>query len=117
MSVYIKPVSEIKTYLGLEPNGRIQRFFQDTCYKAMDRYVPMDNGDLRTKVDLSNPRYIVYEMPYARYQYYGMREDGSHKVVHYTTEGTGPYWDDKMWSAKKDDIVAQVQEELNRGGR
>lgn len=121
MPVKMQPTSVIKARLGIEPNGRIQRFFQNTCYKAMDKYVPRsagsDGGNLREIVDLSNPQYIIYEMPYARYQYYGMREDGSHKVVNYTTPGTGPYWDKKMWSAKKEDIVKQVQNEINRGGK
>lgn len=116
MPVKLNPTSVIKARLGIEPNGKIQRFFQNTCYKAMDRFVPMDKGELRSTVDLSNPNYIVYEMPYARYQYYGIREDGSHKVVNYTTPGTGPYWDRVMWSAKGQDIVKQVQDKLERGG-
>ena len=114
MPVKIKPTSEIKARLGLEPNGRVQKFFQNTCYKHMDKYVPMDNGDLRTVVDLINPEYIIYEMPYARYQYYGVREDGSHKVVNYTTAGTGPYWDKRMVSAEMQDIVKEVQDYIRR---
>lgn len=109
MSVIMKPTSAIKAQLGINPNGRVQKFFQNTCYKHMDKYVPMDKGDLRTTVDLSNPNYIIYEMPYARYQYYGVREDGTHKVQNYTTPGTGPYWDKRMWSAEGQDIIKEVQ--------
>ena len=110
MPVIMKPTSEIKARLGLEPNGRVQKFFQNACYRYMDKYVPMDQGDLRTIVDLSDPNYIVYEMPYARYQYYGMREDGSHVVRNYTTPGTGPYWDKRMVSAEMNDLVKEVQD-------
>lgn len=116
MPIQMQPTSVIKARLGIEPNGRVQRFFQDTCYKAMTRYVPKREGTLRTTVDLSNPNYIIYEMPYARYQYYGVREDGTHRVKNYTTPGTGPYWDKRMWSAKREDIIKQVQKEINRGG-
>ena len=116
----IKPTSVIIANLGLTPDGRIQRFFQNTCYKAMDKYVPRSagstGGSLREIVDLSNPEYIVYEMPYARYQYYGMRQDGSHVVKSYTTPGTGPYWDKKMWNVEGKKIVEAVQKEIERGG-
>lgn len=120
MQTRMQPTSVIEAKLGLEVNGRVQRFFQTTCYKAMDRYVPRsagsDGGSLRETVDLSDPECIVYEMPYARYQYYGMRQDGSHVVKNYTTPGTGPYWDKKMWNARKDDILEQLKNEIMRGG-
>lgn len=108
MPVKLKPTSVIKTRLGIEPNGRVQKFFTNTCYKHMDKYVPKDNGDLRTNVSIDSDS-ITYESPYARYQYYGVREDGTHKVVHYTTPGTGSYWDKRMVSAEMQDVVEEVQ--------
>lgn len=114
MPVKFQPTSVIKARLGIEPNGRVQRFFTNTCYKHMDKYVPMDEGNLRTIVSLSDNT-ITYESPYARYQYYGVREDGTHKVEHYTTPGTGTYWDKRMWSAEKYDVVREVQDYI--GGK
>lgn len=108
MPVKMQPTSIIKARLGLEPNGRVQKFFTNTCYKHMDKYVPKDEGNLRTIVDIQ-PNSITYESPYARYQYYGEREDGSHKVINYTTPGTGPYWDKRMVSAEMQDVVKEVQ--------
>ncbi len=108
MPVNIKPTSVIKARLGLEPNGRVQKFFTNTCYKHMDKYVPKDEGNLRTIVDIQNDS-ITYEMPYAEYQYYGMRRDGTHVVRNYTTLGTGPYWDKRMVSAEMQDVVREVQ--------
>ena len=116
MPVKLKPTSVIKARLGLEPNGRVQKFFTNTCYKHMDKYVPQDNGDLRTIVDIQ-PDSITYEMPYAHYQYIGMREDGTHVVQNYTTPGTGPYWDKRMVSAEMQDVVKEVQNYVNRGGK
>lgn len=115
MKVKIKPISQIKAHLGIEPNGRVQKFFQMSCLRHMDKYIPMDKGNLRTLYDVSNPKYIIYEAPYARYQYYGVREDGTHKVRNYTTPGTGTYWDKRMWTAEGTDVVKEVQKYI--GGR
>lgn len=114
MPVKLKPTSEIKAHLGIEPNGRVQKFFTNTCYKHMDKYVPQDNGDLRTIVDIQ-PDNITYESPYAEYQYYGMRKDGTHVVKNYTTPGTGTYWDKRMVSAEMQDVVKEVQDYI--GGK
>jgi len=114
MPVQMQPTSVIKTRLGIEPNGRVQRFFTNTCYKHMDKYVPMDIGNLRTIVSI-RPDNITYESPYARYQYYGVRQDGTHEVRHYTTPGTGPYWDKRMWSAEGQNVIEELQNYI--GGR
>ena len=114
MPVKLKPTSEIKARLGIEPNGRVQKFFTNTCYKHMDKYVPQRDGNLRTIVDIQADS-ITYEQVYAKYQYYGMRKDGSHVVKNYTTPGTGPYWDKKMVSAEIQDVVKEVQDYI--GGK
>ena len=114
MPVKLKPTSQIKTRLGLEPNGRVQKFFTNTCYKHMDKYVPKDEGNLRTIVDIESNS-ITYESPYARYQYYGIREDGTHRVQNRTTPGTGTYWDKRMVSAEMQDVVKEVQDYI--GGK
>lgn len=114
MPVKLKPTSQIKARLGLEPNGRVQKFFTNTCYKYMDKYVPKDEGNLRTIVDIENNS-ITYESPYARYQYYGIRDDGTHIVQNYSTPGTGPYWDKQMVSAEIQDVVKEVQDYI--GGK
>ena len=80
----LKPVSEIKMNLGIEPNGRAQKFFTNACYKHMDKYIPKDTGILRENVVLQSDS-ITYQSPYAHYQYKGMREDGTHVVKNYTT--------------------------------
>lgn len=64
----MKPISTIKASLGIEPKGKVQRFFTDTCYRYMDKYVPMDTGNLRNIID-KGANYITYESNYAHYQY------------------------------------------------
>lgn len=107
MPVRIKPTSQIKARLGLEPNGRVQKYFTNTCYRYMDKYVPYREGNLRTIVDVQDD-VIIYESPYAKYQYYGVSKTG--KPLEYRTAGTGNYWDRKMVSAEIKDVVKEVQD-------
>lgn len=133
--------STIKARLGIEPNGRVQKYFQDTCYRYMDKYVPRDDGNLGRNVDLSDPTKIVYESPYAHYQYEGklyVMDNGkgayyspeygfwSKKGVAkqptnidlvYHTAGTGHHWDERMKSAEMDDVIDKVQKYIDRGAK
>jgi hypothetical protein len=132
MPVKMKPTSTIKARLGLSPNGKVQRFLTNTCYKHMDRYVPYKEGDLRSTVDIKADS-ITYEMPYAHYQYEGIlyvdpdtgsswaRKDvtkvSTDKSLQYHTPGTGHHWDKRMWSAEKEKVISEVQSYINRGGK
>lgn len=118
MSLKIKPTSVIKVDLGIQKGGPVQKFLTDTCYRAMDKYVPKDEGNLRTVVSYGiDGSYIEYEMPYAEYQYYGMRKDGTRVVKNYTTPGTGPYWDKRMVNADMNWVIEQVQDYIKRGAK
>lgn len=101
----LNPISTIKANLGIDANGRVQKFFTDTCAKHMDKYIPKDTGTLRTVVD-KGVDYITYESPYAHYQFVNQFE-------HYTTPGTGPYWDERMKSAEMDLVVKETQRYVN----
>lgn len=67
----LKPISEIKADLGIEPNGRVQKYFTERCYQHMDKYVPKDTGALRETV-VKRTDYIKYNVPYAHAQYVGI---------------------------------------------
>jgi hypothetical protein len=108
----MNPINQIRAELGINPNGRVQKFFTDTCYRHMDKYVPKDIGNLRDNVD-KGADYITYESPYAHAQYIGV-VNGS-PVNNYTTAGTGPYWDKKMVTAEMQDVIKEVQNYVNRG--
>lgn len=78
----LNPISTIKANLGIEPNGRVQRFFTDTCAKHMDKYIPLgETGNLRGIVD-KGADYITYENNYAHAQYIGYTKG---PVRNYTT--------------------------------
>jgi hypothetical protein len=60
-------------------------------------------------------------VPYAKYQYYGERKDGSHKINEANRnrsmhpEATS-FWVEKMKTAEMDDIEKEVQDEIKRRG-
>ena len=109
----LKPISTIKADLGIEPNGRVQKYFTARCYQHMDKYVPKDTGNLRENVILDSDS-ITYQSPYAHAQYVGYTKG---PVLNYTTPGTGPYWDKRMVSAEIQDVVKECQAFINRGGK
>ena len=78
----LKPISEIKADLGIEPNGKVQKYFTERCYQHMDKYVPKDTGALRVTV-VKGTDYIKYNMPYAHAQYVGIVHGSP--VKNYTT--------------------------------
>lgn len=124
MSVKLQPTSAIKVQLGINPNGRIQKFFTNECARHMDKYVPFDTGTLaETVIQNGFPTAnvtdtsISYEQEYAQVVYYGMRngkEITIHTDKHYFAT---TYWDQAMWSAEGQDIVKSVQKEIERGGK
>ena len=79
----LKPISEIKADLGIEPNGKVQKYFTERCYQHMDKYVPMaDTHQLRENV-VKGTDYIKYNVPYAHAQYVGIVHGSP--VRNYTT--------------------------------
>lgn len=114
MPVKMQPISVIKANLGIEPNGKVQAYFTERCYTHMDKYVPKDIGALGETVTIDSNS-ITYEQPYAYAQYVGEVNGGL--VTNYTTPGTGPYWDKRMVSAEMQDIVKEVQDFIDRGGK
>lgn len=108
----LNPISQIKANLGIEPNGKVQKFFTNTCYKHMDKYVPMDTGALSTNVDIKSDS-ITYQSVYAHYMYNGTSKSG--KPLNYRKDKhtyAGSYWDRRMVSAEMNDVVKEVQKKL-----
>lgn len=77
----LQPISVIKANLGIEQNGRVQKFFTDTCARYMNKYIPRDTGLLRQNVS-KTVNSITYESPYAHAQYVGFTKG---PVRNYTT--------------------------------
>ena len=123
MPVTMKPASVIKARLGLEPNGKVHKWFTNTCALHIDKFVPWDTGSLAETVVVNGvttsnvtTNTITYDQNYAKYVYYGIRNG---KELNYQTdvhELAGPYWDKRMWSAEKDIVVKEVQNYFDKFG-
>lgn len=116
MALKMQPTSVIKANLGIEPNGRVHKFFTATCRRYMDKYVPMDTGILAGNVTLT-ANSITYEQPYAHYQYMGISKSG--KPLNYSPDKhplAGSQWDKRMWTAEGQQVVQEVQNHFNKGG-
>lgn len=127
----LEPTNNIKAKLGLTPDGRVQKFFTNTCRNYMGRYVPGGQNGVLNKNARARYDYVDYESPYAHYQYVGIlyvdpntgspyAPKGQHKVpthtpLRYHTPGTGSYWDRRMWSVNKDKIIKETEEFMKRG--
>lgn len=83
-----------------------------------DQFVPRLEGDLRSYVRPvveSGETYIVYDSPYAMYQWFGVRTDGTHPVTKYTTSNTGTEWVKRAERQYKDSWRKIAQKAFSKG--
>lgn len=58
--------------LGVNERGRVQRFVANEVLRLCDPYVPLDEGQLKGSGHIENATDVVWNTPYAKYQYYGI---------------------------------------------
>lgn len=143
MPVKFQPINTIRMQLGIQPNGPVQQYFTKRCAEHMDKYIPLDEGGLAYDNRRIESDRVIYESPYAHYMYEGkvmgpnipIKEDGiivgwfskapkyyTGKEIDYSQSQTrghkyaGPHWDERMWSAEKDEIIKEVQNYVKHGG-
>ena len=95
---------------GLEHEGNANLYMSNRAFIRMHKYTPRDTNTMATTVTI-RPGTITYEEEYALYQYKGYTKG---PVKHYTTPGTGKYWDRKMWSAEGDKLTKEVSNYIKR---
>lgn len=139
-NINMQPISKIKAQLGIEPNGKVQKFFTNTCYRYMSPFVPGGvSSHLNQNVTLTDT-YIDYNSPDAHYHYIGKLyvdpkyEKGAFyspdygywsrpgitkiptvKNLTYHTPGTGAFWDKRAWTSKGKEIEKETQQFVDRG--
>lgn len=132
MSIYLDvdkvkiDINKVMANKGLTEGGDVLAYATVRTKDYMNKYVPKSKGYLvdgvfippgslrkSARVD-SEQGLITYNVPYARYQYYGKRMDGSHEVKNYSTPGTGKYWDKLMMTAEGEALTKEVQDYIDR---
>lgn len=142
MPLKMKPTSEIKAKLGIQPSGPAQKFFCNECYRYMSQFVPGGvKSHLNQNVSLAiDGSAVIYQGPDAHYLFNGnlyvdpkygkgafyspdygfwsrpgITKVDSGKKLNYHTPGTGAHWDKLMWTSQGDKLIKEVQSYVNRG--
>lgn len=131
--------------LGLEEAGPVQQFFTNEVWRLSDDYIPFDTGMLKNNVAMQpdkiiytsiysqyqwygnlmvDPNYLVGGFPLTKYgiQVVFFSRPGVPKIL--DPEGRtinnfdgirGPYWTQRMWSDRHEEIENAVQKFIERG--
>lgn len=137
---FISP-AELKRKLGVNPGGYIQKVVDATVIRECFPYLPFDEGVLagsaNTATEIGSGE-VIYDTPYARYQYYGevygpnipIVENGvvtgyfsppekfpTGEKLQYSTEKNpmaGSHWFDRAMADHKDDVLKEAQDAADR---
>lgn len=141
----MQPIAQILKNHGLDSNGRVQLYVTNMVNRRLSRYMPFRSGALATKLKyVASPTEIVVVAPYARYQYYGkvmvnaatgkgpalipdvgyrfpkgsnlMVTDRDLEYDRTKNPEAGPFWDRRLMSKEKAQMVKEVQDYINRTG-
>ena len=90
-----------------------------------EKFVPYSGGSIQSAGGLRESGkvvkgddgcfYLVYDSVYALYQWFGVRADGTHRVRHYTTAGTGKQWIETARAQYGKRWQEMIQKEFSRG--
>lgn len=112
----------------IEMCAREQVLLKNEVARGSNRYVPFLNGKLRQSVQSSintpDP-YLVYNSPYARYQYYGVAMEGAppmhttDRPLRYSAAGTGSQWFETWKASDGAAAIRRVKRDAGKifGGR
>lgn len=94
-----------------------------------DSYIPMNVGILKNTKTYPNNHSIKYVSPYAHYHYKGKKAEGPSRPkgvkrtisnVNMKYSGApkrGPEWDKRMMNDRKKDIIKDITNFINSGGK
>lgn len=104
MAVIVKTDRAKWTAAMTHATGLAKHALAEQMLADSEAFVPYSGGSIQSAgglresghiVDGESGRvYIVWDTVYALYQWFGVRADGTHRVRHYTTPGTGRMWVD-----------------------
>ena len=94
----------------------------DMALRDSNEKAPKLSGAMRAtgkkRNDGIGKRTLVWSgLPYILYQWFGVRADGTHRVRHYTTPGTGTQWAERAAEEHKADWLKAGQAAFRKGMR
>jgi len=144
LKLNLEPTSVIEAKLGIQPNGPVRKYFTKRAADYMDKYVPYSGGNLAYTTRQIGNEEVIYNAEYAHYMYEGkvygpnipfideggnvyfrspkkkQKHDTGRELKYKQSAGheyAGPHWDKRMVSAEMDDLVKEVQNYINNGGK
>lgn len=116
--------AEILKNLGLGGSDKVQKYLASQVKRLCDPYVPMQQGLLKNNATIAGDgSSIVYNQPYAHYQYYGEVMAGrapkqytGKKLTYHGAPMRGPQWEKRMLADKSKDLEASVEAYIKKGG-
>lgn len=108
---------------GLGSSNKAQKFLASEVARLSDPYVPMQQGMLKNQRSIaSDGSQLIYNQPYAHYQYYGEVMAGR-APKHYTGEKLtyngaptrGARWTERMMIDKRKELEKNVENYIKRG--
>lgn len=108
---------------GLGATKKVQKYLASEVKRLSDKYTPMQQGMLKNNAQIAGDgAFIVYNQPYAHYQYYGKvmagRAPKSYTGDDLTYNGApmrGARWTERMMIDKKADVEKSVAAYIDRG--
>lgn len=122
----LHPVSQILKAKGLTSDGSVQAFHTQNVLRRIIKYMPYRTGSTIkltiAQTDINKP-YIVTDVPYAKYLYYGKAMEGKapkvvtdRDLVYTKTKNpqAGPYWDRALVAAEMPAMQRELQAYIDR---
>lgn len=107
-------INKEKVCRRLKTNNKIGLFLAQTWAKELNDFVPMDKGPLYTNKTIQ-PFKIIYNMPYAKYQFYGRSKKG--RPLNYNREKHSlatSKWNEKGSRVKGKKVASELTAFLKR---
>lgn len=126
VTVRIKPTKQILADKGLGPGGDVQRFHTQNVLRRIQKYMPFRTGaTIKLTVEQTdiNKPFIVTNVPYAKYLYYGKAMEGrapksvtGRDLVYTKTKNplAGPLWDRALVAAEMPAMQRELQAYIDR---
>ena len=143
-AIKTKPIEKALKGLGFGIGEAVQKQVDESVLKYCEPYLPFDRGILRdsgyTATVIGSGK-VIWDTPYARYQYYGklmvdpvyrvgafynpnygfwsrrgVQKELTEKPLNYHGGGLrGSHWASRMWADRKRDIINEAKAVVGRG--